>query len=307
MSGARAMPKAGGDVALRARIVEAAERIDAWSRQRWIGRRARTVYRVLPAATAIVGVIFVVGGAIIAFKGGDPYAYWTYRLDADPYAAPANSWGSISLSHQYPPVFAQVIGPLQLLPYPAFHAVWTLIAYSALIAIVGIRWAGLAVLVVPGLAFEMGAPNVTMLLGLAAVFGRRVPALWAIPLLTKVTPGVGVLWFVVRREWRGLAVAVGVAGVLAAISFLTASRSWEDWIAWLWAQHLPVLSDVPGLWVPVWPRMTLAAALVIVAGATTRPWLLPLAMWAAMPVPWNQVFWMASALSIRLWWLAGRT
>ena len=32
---------------------------------------------------------------------------------------------------------------------------------------------------------------------------------WAFVLLTKVTPGMGLLWFVVRREWRALLIAYG--------------------------------------------------------------------------------------------------
>ena len=43
----------------------------------------------------------------------------------------------------------------------------------------------------------------------AIVLGFRWPFTWAFVLLTKVTPGVGLLWFAVRREWRSLAIALG--------------------------------------------------------------------------------------------------
>ena len=44
--------------------------------------------------------------------------------------------------------------------------------------------------------------NIHLLLGAVIVAGFRWPWLWALPLLTKVTPGVGLLWFALRREWR---------------------------------------------------------------------------------------------------------
>ena len=46
-----------------------------------------------------------------------------------------------------------------------------------------------------------------MVFAVVAVLGLRWPALWAVPLLTKITPGIGIVWFLVRREWRSLAIA----------------------------------------------------------------------------------------------------
>ena len=45
---------------------------------------------------------------------------------------------------------------------------------------------------------------------MAIVLGLRHSAAWAFPLLTKVLPGVGMVWHVVRREWGSLAIATGV-------------------------------------------------------------------------------------------------
>ena len=49
---------------------------------------------------------------------------------------------------------------------------------------------------------ELAGGNISLLLAVAIVVGFRWPAAWAFVLLTKVTPGIGLLWFVVRREWR---------------------------------------------------------------------------------------------------------
>lgn len=42
--------------------------------------------------------------------------------------------------------------------------------------------------------------NIHTLLAIATVLGFRHPAAWTAVLLTKVTPGVGLVWFAVRRE-----------------------------------------------------------------------------------------------------------
>ena len=44
---------------------------------------------------------------------------------------------------------------------------------------------------------ELSGGNIR-LLGVAAVIGFRRPP-WSFVILTKVTPGIGLLWFVVRR------------------------------------------------------------------------------------------------------------
>ena len=65
----------------------------------------------------------------------------------------------------------------------------------------------------------------------AIVLGMRWPAAWAFILLTKISPGVGLLWFAVRREWRNLAIALGVTSAIAAVSFVLAPNLWSDFLA----------------------------------------------------------------------------
>ena len=80
-----------------------------------------------------------------------------------------------------------------------------LIRFVDLVALVALAGpATLFALLLPPVAAEINAANINFPMGLAIVAAFRWPALWAFPLLTKVTPGVGVLWFAVRREWRAL-------------------------------------------------------------------------------------------------------
>jgi hypothetical protein len=59
---------------------------------------------------------------------------------------------------------------------------------------------------------ELAGGNIEILIAVAIVVGFRWPAAWSFVLLTKVTPGVGLLWFAVRREWNQLATALVATG-----------------------------------------------------------------------------------------------
>ena len=52
---------------------------------------------------------------------------------------------------------------------------------------------------------------------------------WAFVILTKVTPGIGLLWFVVRREWRNLGIALAATAIVAGGSALTMPLAWQQW------------------------------------------------------------------------------
>ncbi|MEZ4596262.1 MAG: hypothetical protein R3C32_05075 [Chloroflexota bacterium] len=86
------------------------------------------------------------------------------------------------------------------IPWPVFVTAWFAAGVALYVWMVG-PWS-LALLAVPVFAVELFIGNIHLLLALAVVLGFRWPAAWSFVLLTKVTPGIGLLWFVVRREWR---------------------------------------------------------------------------------------------------------
>jgi hypothetical protein len=65
------------------------------------------------------------------------------------------------------------------------------------------------------------------------VLGFEYPALWSIGILTKVTPGVSLLWFVVRREWRALAWALGATAAIRPSRSSSRPSAWFDWAKFL--------------------------------------------------------------------------
>jgi glycosyl transferase family 87 len=218
----------------------------------------------------------VLGGAP---ESQDSKAYYLASLD-DPYARSAVGG---DYAYLYSPAFAQVLAPLRLLPVNWFVAIWTLLLVAAL------AWAGArlapALLVFQPVIASIALGNVEILLGAAIVAGFRWPAAWAFVLLSKVSPGVGLVWFAVRREWRSLAIALGATAAIVAVSFALAPGLWFAWADVLVRNReatvaLPVL---PG---PVWLRAAIGALIVAWGGLTNRRWTVPVGAAIAVPVGW---------------------
>jgi glycosyl transferase family 87 len=211
----------------------------------------------------------------------DAYAYWATR-GGDPYAfAEAGRIGA----YVYSPVFAQLLAPLVALPWPLFSAAWT-----ALLCLVYWRLVGrlsLPLLLFVPIPFEIVSGNVHLLIAAAIVVGFRYPAAWALPLLTKVTPAIGLLWFAVRREWRSLAIALGTTAVVAVVSLVIAPDSWRQWLALL-VRDVGAPLDTPGWYapVPLLVRLPLAAIVVTWGALTDRRWTLPVAVILSLPIVW---------------------
>jgi hypothetical protein len=244
--------------------------------------------RLLRDGYMILAVVFV-GLRLFAIKpwadSVDAYAYWTTRA-GDFYAAAQT--GQIG-AYLYSPAFAQALAPLVWLPVAVFTAFWTAINCAALWWLLG-RLALPSLLFLP-IPFEIISGNVHLLYAVAIVAGFRYPVSWALMVLTKVTRGVGILWFLVRREWRAFLLAIGVTAAISAVSFLLDRASWVTWM------HL-LQTDLSGAgqasfqtlgWyvpVPLLPRLVGAAGLVGFAAWTNRRWLVPVAVVLALPVVW---------------------
>ncbi|HEY5435217.1 MAG TPA: glycosyltransferase family 87 protein [Candidatus Limnocylindrales bacterium] len=229
---------------------------------------------------------FVQGIQPWTFIGVDARAYWQVDL-AHPYVG--SGVGDVS-TYLYSPAFAQLMAPFSLLPFPVFDALWT--ALLIVVCAWLIRpwpWAGL-MLILP-ITYELLVGNAHFLIAAAIVLGFRAPATWSFPILTKVTPGVGVLWFAVRREWRAVAPALGGTAAVVAVSFALAPSAWSDWFAFLLAS--------PGRSQLLVPRTVIAAVLVAFGAATGRRWLVPVAVWLALPIVWVNS-WVILLAAIRL-------
>ena len=241
-------------------------------------RRRRGLIEVgLRVAFVVVLVLFTILRPVPA---GDAHAYWAVDL-ANPYTRPVATPDAFT----YPPPAALFFSVLGHLPFEVFEAIWTLLIGAALLWLSG-PWA-LAFLVLPVVASDLYLGNIHVLLGAAIVGSLRRPGLWAIPLLTKPTAGVGLLWFVVRGEWRRLAIALGVTAAISAAAFVLAPGLWPAWIDYVLATGVaPNVGAAYWIALPLLVRLPAAALLVAWGARTNRPWTLPTASMLALPVLW---------------------
>jgi Glycosyltransferase family 87 len=235
--------------------------------------------RPLRDALILVGlarafVYFVVQGIHPwEFAGVDARAYWGIDL-GHPYAS--SMVGELS-NYLYSPAFAQLLAPLSLLPFEVFFTLWTVVSLALFVWLVRPWPWAIPMLILP-ITYELFVGNIHFLLAAAFVVALRRPAAWAFPVLTKITPGVGALWFLVRLEWRAFVVAVGSTLAIVGVSFVLSPTAWTDWFSFLLAS--------PGRTELLLPRLAIAAALVVFGARTNRPWVLPVAGWLALPVIW---------------------
>lgn len=208
--------------------------------------------------------------------GLDAYQYWSFDTAAPYEVSDVAEYGVL-----YSPAFLQLIYPLHELSWEATKLVWTGIEMAALVFLVG-PWLALA-LAGGGMTLvgaELINLNTSLLLGAAIWAGFRYPALWAFPLLTKVTPGVGLLWFAIRREWRALGLALGVTGAIVGVSVITVPDWWADWIGVL-AGNIEAARGTD--FAPLWARALASIAIVTYGAWRGMYWCVPLGAALAHP------------------------
>ncbi len=241
-------------------------------------------------AAAILMLVLVVAGSDPTIDVTEPFSgklvtgqdarsYYGLNL-ADLYEGRTN-WNTIG-AYPYSPAFAQLVYPLNLLPWPMFVAAWTILLLAAVFFLTGPR------LLLLGLvlgAMEIAGGNISLLLTLAIVAGFRYPWTWAFVILTKITPGIGLLWFVLRREWRQLGIALGATAAIVAVSYLLMPGAWADWIALLAAN-----SGKGGTWaavpIPLVIRLPVGVLLLIWGAPRNQRWVVPIAAMLALPALW---------------------
>jgi hypothetical protein len=251
-------------------------------------RRPRVSFlRALRVAMAIGGVVTVAWlFFVIKGNGFDTYSYWRPpHVGPDLYSGTADPGGLGPF--RYSPAFAQLVSPLWVLDFDAFLTLWTWLNVAAYL-FVARRWWLIALGFVP-VPFEFFDGNIHLLIAAALVASMRFPAAWAFIVLTKVTPGIGLLWFVVRREWRSLAIALGATAAVVAVSVAIGGP--DLWVAWIRSLAGSQSAGYTPLgWLPLPIRLAMAAAIVIVGARRGWRWVLPIAVVLAIPSPWLHAF-----------------
>jgi hypothetical protein len=192
----------------------------------------------------------------------------------------------------YSPVAALAFWPLAQLPETVFLLVWIAMgvaAYTWLLA--PLPLASRLPAMAAGLLFTFTG-NLEWVLALVAIFGLRWPALWLIALFSKVSPFVGFGWFVIRGEWRNVALTGALGVALIAISALLLPGAWPTWIANLRTLGSEASATVTynSLMPPIPLAIRGVAAVVLVwwGARNNRPVVLPFVLVLSQPdwQPW---------------------
>jgi len=222
--------------------------------------------------------------AYITFRGQHGDLTWWTANASQPYVGEVAEAGA----YLYSPAVIQLLSPLRLLPWEAIVWIWAALMLGSLAYCAG-RLTPLVILA-PPIMGELAMSNLHLIYAAAIVVGFRWPAAWSLLLITKVTPGIGLLWFAVRREWRHLYVALGVTGAIVAGSVAFAPDLWLRWLTLLsdasQAPPLPFQPNAP-FPIPLLFRLPLAAAVVTWGALTDRRWTVPVAATIALPVIWT--------------------
>lgn len=226
---------------------------------------------------------WVAGVAVVAVSlpefGSDSSVYWRGLRGG----------GYTQLTYRdfhYSPLFAQVVGPVaRSLALPTFEVVASLLA---LLGVLWLLWPLGPTRTIPWTLVcsqEIISGNIDWAVACVIVLGARAAPLWIIPLATKVTNTMGLLWHVARGDWRWcgwfLAGFVGLFG----LSWWAAPDQWAAYLAFLW-DNARATGIIPGqvLYLPLQARLPIAGALTVWGARTDRRWVLPVAVWLASPV-----------------------
>lgn len=252
------------------------------------------------AGLLFAGYLFVVVAPVAGTFGFDAFAYWSVDV-ADPYRTPVGGLAAFN----YSPPIAHLFGGFSAVPWPSFLWLWLAAILGTLVWLGGRGHRVIWLLAFPPVAMELYHGNVHVLIAAAIVLGFRYPWTWAFVVLTKVTPGIGLLWFAARREWRSLGIALGASAAIGAVSFALEPAAWSDWWTFLSATAGGSTVAQFEIAVPLPVRLAAAAALVTWGARTDRRWTVPLSATLALPILWVSGFAICAAI-VHEWVRPGR-
>lgn len=228
----------------------------------------------------------------------DAHVYWQASRTPNPYS-PTTLPGDQAF--QYSPAFAQLFSSLGLLPFQVFAPLWMAAQVSVLVWMIGPIVTVILILIPPvGLFDELIIGNIHIFMAAALVLTFRISPVWGFPMLTKVTPAIGLAWYAVRREWRQLAGALLTTGLIAALSFAINPEAWRTWLTWLSTMPaVPPNSTQLLASASLLLRLPAALLLIIIGARKDWRWLVPIGIWLSLPVIWyNSPILMAASIPL---------
>jgi hypothetical protein len=235
--------------------------------------------RLVRDALVVLGIVAAATYWIYLTRGGGLPVDVRYYWAADPHGLYPHPEAGEHNGYNYSPAFEFVVGWWRGIPFEAFAAIWRAVLLTMLVYLAG-PFTLFVLLTVP-VASEINAANIQIPLALAVVLGFRWPGAWAFVVLTKLTPGIGLLWFLLRREWRRLAMAAAVTVAIAAVSFVLMPDAWAGYVRLLTATPAPAVAPY---YLPFWARLPVAMAVIGWGAWTGRRWPVVVGATIALPV-----------------------
>lgn len=229
-------------------------------------RLVRAYLACRPARWVALVLVVVGGFLLVLVRGNHPIAVVPFDLEiyrfggqvllqgGDIYGPLPDTTNGLNLPFTYPPLAAVLFAPLALLPLWLAHLLFTLTTYVGLAAVVALVlramsrlrgaelwWVTVAVM---ALALWLGPVRETVAYGQINVIlmalvvvdlvgGRGrwwQGSLIGLAMAVKLTPAVFLAYFLVRRDWRQLVMAVGSAIAFTGVGFLfTWNASIQYW------------------------------------------------------------------------------
>jgi hypothetical protein len=203
--------------------------------------------------------------------------YWAGgRLNAGLSLYPPDQSVETPLGYPYPPLLAILWRPLALLPWPVAAGIWEIVVLASFAATVwrlGVRrpntWLAISMLGLPiAWCLIIGQAQVllTMFLVIATPWSVAVAA------NIKLFPALMALWWVGRRDWRGLRRFVIAMVVLLAVQFVLAPQACIDYVTAISFKQVGEVRNIsPWAISPLlWAALAGTGAVAVLALARTR-------------------------------------
>jgi hypothetical protein len=238
--------------------------------------RRRLILVALSAVGYGIGLAALI--ATVAKDGGYGYDSQAYWLAGQNVLHGQPLYGDVAVdafgAYKYPPIFAQLIAPLTLIPALAFSWLWRIACFLCVRWLAG-SWRNVGLwLLVPLTITELSLGNVTFMVAVATVLALRGQGWLTAPMAALKFGPIFVapyLWLVKPEQRRSLLTGALAFAGLCAVSYAFNPTAWADYVDSLLRSTTTAMSG-QGV-IALWPtgagdlvlRLAIAAGLTVIA------------------------------------------
>ncbi len=243
--------------------------------------QGRRVVRWVLFAAGVVGALLALETTILHLAKdplNDAQAYYWAggRLNAGLPLYPPDQSVETPLGYPYPPLLAILWRPLALLPWPVAAGIWEVVVLASFAATVwrlGVRrpqtWLAIGMLGLP-IAWCLIIGQAQVVLTMFMVFATP----WSVALAAniKLFPALMAMWWVGRRDWRGLRRFVTAMAILVVVQLVLAPQACLDYVTAISLKQVGEVRNISPYAVSplLWAALAAIGAVLVLALARTR-------------------------------------